>query len=214
MKTIAMFGGTGGVGRALCPLLEEKYNIISLGSRDVDVTDFAQVENFFNSNDVDVVVNLSGVNYDSKVAKINKDNLQEVDKLLSVNVNGNINVLSNSLNHMMPKNYGRIIGISSVLSDIVVPMTGLYSASKAFLDKLYEVANKENLRYGITCNTIQLGYCEVGMIEQLSDDFKKSVQNSIGLRRFGKIQELFNAIDFIINTEYYCGNCMKLNGGV
>jgi len=214
MKTIAMFGGSGGVGRVLYPLLEKKYNVISLGSKDVDVTDFSQVKNFFNNNDIDVVISLSGVNYNSKVAKINEDNLQKVNKLLSVNVDGNINVLSNSLDHMIPKNYGRIIGISSVLSDIVVPSTALYSASKAFMDKLYEVANKENLKYGITCNTIQLGYWEAGMIEQLSDDFKKSVQNSIGLHRFGKTQELANAIDFIINTEYYCGNRMKLNGGI
>lgn len=214
MKTVAVFGGSGGVGKLLCPLLEEKYSVLSLSSKDVDVTDFSQVEEFFNSNNIDVVVSLSGVNYDSKVSKITENNLQEVNKLLSVNINGNINILSNSINHMIPKRYGRIIGISSVLSDITVPSTALYSASKSFMDKMYEVANKENLKYGITCNTIQLGYWEAGMIEQLSDDFRKSVENSIGLRRFGKIQELFNAIDFIIDTEYYCGNKMKLNGGL
>ena len=76
------------------------------------------------------------------------------------------------------------------------------------------MSNKENLRYGITCNTIQLGYWEVGMINELSEEFQNDVRKSIGLRRWGKIEELNNAIEFIINTEYYCGNNMKLNGGI
>jgi len=214
MKTIAVFGGSGGLGRKLVPLLKKKYHVISLSSKDIDVTDFYQVEQFFNLNNIDIVINLVGINYDVVINKIWAGDLGNIKQLLDVNINGHINVLSNSLPKMIGKKYGRIIGISSVLSEINVPSTALYSASKAAIDKLYQVANKENIRFGITCNTIQLGYWEVGMIEQLSPEFQEKVKKSIGLRRFGKIEELNNAIEFIINTEYYCGNNMKLNGGI
>lgn len=214
MKTLVIFGGSGGLGTALKPLLEKQYKVISLSSKNVDVTDFHQVEDFFKKNNVDIVLNMFGINYDKKLDKVSSNDLSTIKRLFDVNINGNINVISNSVQHMKKKGYGRIIGISSVLSEINVPMTSLYSTSKAAMDKLYQNANKENLRYGITCNTIQLGYWEVGMINELSEDFQNSVKKSIGLRRWGKIEELYNAIDFIIKTEYYCGNNMKLNGGI
>lgn len=214
MKTIAVFGGTGGLGIKLTPLLKKKYNVVSLSSKDIDITNFEKMEQFFKFNTVDIVINLAGINYDVFLGKIYSTDMVEVERVLDVNIKGNINLLANCLPNMINRKYGRIIGISSVLSEINIPSTAIYSTTKAAMDKLYQVANKENLRFGITCNTIQLGYWEVGMIEQLTPEFQEKVKKSIGLRRFGKIEELYNAIDFMIETEYYCGNNMKLNGGI
>ena len=214
MKKIAIFGGSGGLGNALTPLLSKKYIVSQLSSKDVDVTDFMQVREFFKVSNYDIVLNFVGINYDVILNKIQEDDIGNINKLLNVNIGGHANVLANCLPKMIEGKYGRIIGISSVLSELNVPSTAIYSTTKAAIDKLYKVANKENIRYGITCNTIQLGYWEVGMIEELSPDFQEQVKKSIGLRRWGKIEELYNAIEFIINTEYYCGNNMKLNGGI
>lgn len=213
-KKIVIIGGSGGLGTALAPLLEKKYEVKSLSSRDLDVTNFEKLEMFFEMNDVDIVLNFFGKNYDVFLSKIWGGDLYDIKQLFDVNVNGHVNVMANCLPKMIEKKYGRIIGISSVLSEINVPMTAIYSTSKAAIDKLYQVANKENLRHGITCNTIQLGYWEVGMIEELDPEFQEKVKKGIGLRRWGKVQELYNAIDFMIETEYYCGNNMKLNGGI
>ena len=41
--------------------LSDKYDVIPLGSSDVDVTNFQEVKYFFESElDIDVVINLSG----------------------------------------------------------------------------------------------------------------------------------------------------------
>ena len=48
MKTIALFGGTGGLGKQLVPYLQEKYNVITLGSSDIDITNYTAVSEFFN----------------------------------------------------------------------------------------------------------------------------------------------------------------------
>ena len=185
-----------------------------MSSKDVDITDFESVERLFKFNTIDIVINLAGVNYDTFLGKIYSTDMPDVERVLDVNIKGNINILANCLPNMINRKYGRIIGITSVLSDLNVPATAVYSTTKAAVDKMYKVANKENIRYGITCNTIQLGYWEVGMIEQLTPEFQEYTRKTIGLRRWGKMEELYNAIDFIINTEYYCGNNMKLNGGV
>ena len=47
MKTIALFGATGGLGSQLVPLLQQNYNVIGVGSKDVDVTDPDAVRAFF-----------------------------------------------------------------------------------------------------------------------------------------------------------------------
>jgi len=214
IKTIVVFGGSGGLGRKLVPLLKKKYHVISLSSKEIDTTNFEQVKQFFDLNKIDIVINLVGKNYDVFLSKIWEGDIGNIKQLLDVNIMSNVNVLASCLPKMQERGYGRVIGISSVLSEINVPSTSLYSGTKVFMDKLYENANKENIRYGITCNTIQLGYWEVGMIEELSPEFQEHVKKTIGLRRWGKIEELNNAIEFIINTEYFCGTTLKLNGGI
>ena len=51
MKKIVVFGGTGGVGKKLISFLEQKYQVTTLGSKDVDVTSFKKLKNFFAENE-------------------------------------------------------------------------------------------------------------------------------------------------------------------
>ena len=57
MKTVALFGGTGGLGSQLAPLLQEVYNVITIGSKYVDVTNYDNVKTFFSNNKIDIVIN-------------------------------------------------------------------------------------------------------------------------------------------------------------
>ena len=115
---------------------------------------------------------------------------------------------------MRKNNYGRIILISSVLSSMAVPGTGVYSATKAFADSLVKTATVENLSKGITCNSIQLGYFDAGMAHEIPDKILDHVINKIPLKRLGNMQELFQTIDYLINTEYISGTSIKINGGI
>ncbi|RPI82001.1 MAG: SDR family oxidoreductase [Nitrosopumilales archaeon] len=214
MKTIAVFGGTGGIGSKLIPLLEKKYNVISIGSKDVDITYFYEVHNFFNVNDVDIVLNLSGKKYDVFLNKITAEDYQPIVNMLDVNIMGNINILAACLPKMVEKKYGRIIAISSVFAEMNVPKNTIYSASKAFVDRFMSAANRENIKYGITCNSIQLGYWEEGMGQRIDDKYKKAALDKIGLKRWGKIEELYNTIDYLIENEYICGTNLKIDGGL
>ena len=212
MKTIALFGGSGGLGSQLRLLLAGKYNVLSLSSKAVDISSLSQLDSFFEANDVDIVINLSGANYDSFLHKI--DNWQEVKKMFKVNILGNVMLLNKALPKMRVKGYGRIILVSSVLTRKVVPGTGLYSGSKAFIDNLVKTASAENIKKGITCNSIQLGYFDGGMCHRLPEKFKEPILNSIGLKRWGSIKELYNTIEYLINTEYITGQNIEVSGGI
>lgn len=214
MKTVAVFGGSGGLGKQIVPLLKEKYTVISLSSADVDIRNILQVNEFFSKNDIDIVINMTGTNYDTFVHKINSNNVSEIQKVLDTNINGNINVISSCLSKMREKNYGRIIVISSILSIKNIPGTSIYSSTKSFIDTFTRITSTENISKGITCNSIRLGYFDGGMCHRIPDNFKQIVKDNIGLKRWGSIPELYSTIEYLINNEYITGQNIAIEGGL
>jgi NAD(P)-dependent dehydrogenase (short-subunit alcohol dehydrogenase family) len=214
MKRLIVFGGTGGLGQKLIPFLEKKYNVTSVGSKEVDITSFNEVQKYFNENDFDIVLNMSGSKYDVFLSKIKDSDQQDINKMIDVNIKGNINIVSSCLPKMIEKKYGRIISISSVFSELNVPKNSIYCASKAFVDRFISNANKENVKFGITCNTIQLGYWDGGMCYRVDEKYQEMAKEKIGLKRWGRIEELHNTIDYIIENEYVSGTNLRIDGGL
>ena len=214
MKKLIVFGGTGGLGQKIIPFLEKKYSVTSVGSKDIDITLFSEVQKYFNENEFDIVLNMSGSKYDVFLSKIKDSDQEDINKMIDVNIKGNINRVSSCLPKMIEKKYGRIISISSVFSELNVPKNSIYCASKAFVDRFISNANKENVKFGITCNTIQLGYWDGGMCYRVDEKYQEMAKEKIGLKRWGKIEELYNTIDYIIENEYVSGTNLRIDGGL
>jgi NAD(P)-dependent dehydrogenase (short-subunit alcohol dehydrogenase family) len=212
-QKLALFGGTGGLGKQLINYLEG-YEVVSIGSKSVDVTNFKETQEFFNNNNIDIVINLSGYNYNSPIHKYNENNIDEVTKQTDVVIKGNMNILSSCLPQMREKGYGRIILASSVLSSKPVFGTAVYAGCKAFVDNVVKSVTIENLSKGITCNSLQLGYMDGGILYDIPDAIRTNIKDSIPLKRWGTIEEITNAIKYFINTEYTSGHTLKINGGL
>jgi len=215
MKTIALFGASGGLGSQLLPLLETKYNVIGLSSSDIDVTNYAQVNKFFETNNIDIVVNLSGYNFDIFAHKIaGYDVLTQIDKQIDINIMGTINIVSNCLNKMREQQFGRIILVSSVLADHPVISTGVYSGCKGFVDSFTKTVALENANKNINCNSLQLGYFDGGLTYKIPENFRDTIKNNIPAKRWGMITELYNTIDYMIETGYITGQNINISGGI
>ena len=214
MGKLVVFGGSGGLGSKLVGGLNKDYDVMSLSSKDVDVTNFDEVKDFFSNNKVESVLNLSGYNHNMILHKYTKDKSIEVKKQIEINIEGNLNILANCLPSMRENKYGRIILISSILSSKPVVGTSVYSGCKAFIDNLAKTCTVENIRYGVTCNSIQLGYFDGGMTYEIPESIRDTFKKNIPLKRWGKIIELENTIRYLINTEYVSGFNMKINGGL
>jgi len=214
MKTVALFGGTGGLGSQLAPLLKESYNVIVIGSKNVDVTDYDNVKTFFSNNEIDIVINLSGYNYDSFLHKYTESTYSEILKQIDINIKGTINVTSCALPQMRDKQYGRIVLLSSVLADHPVISTSIYSGCKGFVDSFTKTVALENIGKNVTCNSLQLGYFDGGLTYKIPETFRETVKNTIPAKRWGSIQELYNTVDYLIKTPYLTGQNINISGGL
>jgi NAD(P)-dependent dehydrogenase (short-subunit alcohol dehydrogenase family) len=211
MKTVALFGASGGLGSQLLPLLETKYNVIGLSSSLIDVTDVKQVNEFFSINNIDIVINLTGYNFDTFAHKINTDQL---DKQIDVNIKGTVNVVSSCLNNMRQQQFGRIILVSSVLADHPVMSTSIYAGCKGFVDSFTKTVALENAGKNINCNSLQLGYFDGGLTYKIPETFRDTIKNNIPAKRWGTVDELYNTIDYLIETGYITGQNINISGGI
>jgi 3-oxoacyl-[acyl-carrier protein] reductase len=214
MKKVLIIGGSGGLGSQVVNLMSSNYELTSVSSKDLNIKNIDECENFFMDKNFDVIINFAGLNYDTFIHKINSENIESIQNILDVNITGTINLVSTSLKSMRKNRYGRIILISSVLSEKNVVGTGVYSSCKSFIDRFVKTVSLENIKHGITANTIQLGYFDGGMTYKIPQDYLEPIKKTIGLERFGRIDELINTIDFIINNEYVTGINLKLDGGL
>jgi len=214
MKTVVLFGATGGLGKQLLPLMQTKYNVIGISSSDIDITSFTQVNEFFETNNIDIVINLSGYNFDTFTHKINDETLNQINKQIDVNIKGTINVVSNCLSKMREQQFGRIILVSSVLADHPVISTSIYAGCKGFVDSFTKTVALENAGKNINCNSLQLGYFDGGLTYKIPESFRDTIKNNIPAKRWGTIDELYNTIDYLIETGYITGQNINISGGI
>ena len=124
-------------------------------------------------------------------------------------------MIHHGLKVMRDQNYGRIINFSSIVAQIGVPGTSAYAASKASLWGLTKAIAIENGSKGITANTLNLGYFNIGMIDEISSDMKEIIKSKIPAgNEFGDPEDIFAAINFIIKASYLTGTSIDINGGI
>ena len=209
---VVVFGGTGGLGRGLCTSLSGEYDVVKVGSADVNITDPVAVSTFLKDLNPDIIINMSGYNYNSFLHKY--DNYDDLEKMIEVNIYGNIHILCNALPLMREKGYGRIILASSVLSKKTMVGTSIYSASKSFVDTLARVSAVENASKNVTVNTIRMGYFDGGLTYKMPEKTRGDILAQIPARSFGDPKELYNLIKCIIDNKYINGSNIDINGGL
>jgi len=158
-----------------------------------------------------ILINCAGTNYSSFA---HKSDIKKWVKVINVNLVGTFNVIHAFLPYMREENYGRIINFSSVVAQIGVPGTSAYAASKAGLCGLTKSIAVENAKKGITINNLNLGYFNIGMINDVPKDFQKAIKEKIPSGNFGDPENIFKAVKFLIEADYVNGTSIDINGGL
>lgn len=89
-----------------------------------------------------------------------------------------------------------------------------YSAAKAGLVADTVVWAKELSRYGIRVGAVAPGFIRTPMVEAMKPEARAAVEAKIPLRRLGEPTEIWQAIRFIVECEYFTGRVVEVDGGL
>ena len=181
----------------------------------VDISDYSDVSKWIEDIRSKItkltLINCAGNNYNSFGHKANIDNWKQV---INVNLIGTFNVIREVLPVMREEGYGRIINFSSIVAQMGIPGTSAYAASKAGLWGITKSIAVENAAKGITINNLNLGYFDIGMIKDVPEKFQAIIKEKIPTGNFGNPKNIFNAVKFLIETDYINGTSIDINGAI
>jgi NAD(P)-dependent dehydrogenase (short-subunit alcohol dehydrogenase family) len=182
----------------------------------VDVSDYLQVQEWIQSLNEELnnvtLINCAGISYNSFA---HKSDIEKWKNVISVNLIGSFNVIRCLLFIMREQRFGRIINFSSVVAKLPTPGISAYAASKAGIIGLTKSLAVENGACGVTVNTINLGYVELGMgVNDVPPAYREKIKQQIPLGRFCYPEEVYNTVKYMMETEYLNGVDLDINGGI
>ncbi len=162
---------------------------------------------------VDILINNAGISRDGISWKMDSIAWQEV---LDTNLTGAFYTTKAVLPFMRETQWGRIINISSVVAQTGVPGTAAYAASKAGLMGLTRAVASEVASRNISVNCLALGYFDVGLIEQLSEQMKDEILSRIPAGHLGAPGTVSEAVLYLCSeaARFVTGQVINLNGGL
>lgn len=187
----------------------------------LDVTDFDAVERVLNSiaeqrGGIDVLVNNAGWSKIEPVAEMSRETwLQCID----VDLNGTFNCMRHALPHMIRKNSGAIINISSIAAwETSTEHGAAYSAAKSGIHGLTRVAAAENGRHGIRVNAVAPGLIYNDFLRKIYPDefFAGYAENRSLVKRVGEPADIASLVSFLASDKagYITGEIYGVSGGV
>lgn len=117
------------------------------------------------------------------------------------------------LPYMLNQKWGRIIfcGSSRALKTDV-GLAG-YSSGKYAALGYCKTLSKEYARYGITTNYLSLGIFDTPLFLSLNKKIKKNLLDNTDTRTLGDYKSIFNALNFLIKSNYVTSSVIKIDGG-
>ena len=240
-KVAVVTGASRGIGKAIAVKLASKgatvvinYNgsreraeevkneVESAGGKAViiqcNVADFDACKEFIETvikeqGRIDILVNNAGITKDGLLMKMSEE---DFDKVLDTNLKGTFHTIRAALRQMIRQRSGRIINMASVVGVSGNAGQANYAASKAGVIGLTKTAAREVASRGITVNAVAPGFIETDMTEVLPEKIKEASAAQIPLGKFGKAEDVANAVAFLASEDagYITGQVLHVDGGM
>jgi 3-oxoacyl-[acyl-carrier protein] reductase len=159
---------------------------------------------------LDILVNNAGT---ATPKTFEETTLEEMDRVLDVNVRGVFIATQAALKHM--KSGGRIISIgSSVGEHVVVPGLVAYSATKGAVKIFTQALSRELGSRGITVNNVQPGPIDTEL-NPAASEWAVPQKAATALDRYGHVDEVAALVAFVAGPEssYITGANLTVDGG-
>jgi len=165
---------------------------------------------------IDILVNNAGTS--SVLKPFLETNEEERDKLIRVNLYGQMNVTQAVAPHMISRRYGRIVNITGGQGGATI---SLYGASKGGVDSFTRSIASEFLEYGIVVNGVHPGLGDTGLNYAgrggrfLTPEEHEAAAQRFGLKRFCTGEDMGPMIAFLASDvcSYMVGQVLNMSAG-
>ena len=229
-KRALVVGGSRGIGKGLvAAFLDAGADVVYAASSPMDEETDAHfvetdirvedaIQNLFEKVDglghLDFVVNMAGINHCKTIEDISTDEWNDV---LNVNLRAAFLICRAAATRLKDRRDGRIINVSSIAGRHRSPVSGVhYVSSKAGLIGLTKQLAFERGPYGVNVNVICPSQTQTDMLmESMTDAERKTLSDSIPLRRIASVEEQVGPILFLCSdaAAYITGAVIDVNGG-
>ncbi|HME81897.1 MAG TPA: 3-oxoacyl-ACP reductase FabG [Candidatus Eremiobacteraceae bacterium] len=162
---------------------------------------------------IDFLVNNAGITADHTVRKMTVEEWQAV---LAVNLSGPFFMIKAVLDHMLERDYGRIVNISSVVGHTGNFGQANYASAKAGVMGLTKTVALEVAARGITVNAVAPGFINTDMVAAMPKAAIDAAIQKSPERRLGQPDEVARVVRFLLDESsgYITGAVYDVNGGL
>lgn len=191
----------------------------------LDITDEESVSGFVATaaermGGLNVLLNSAGIARDGLLISPGEDGelkklpLAQWRKVLDVNLTGQFLMARELAAHVVKNNVrdAVIVNLSSI-ARAGNPGQSNYAASKAGLDACTRTWALELARHGIRVGGVAPGVTETGFLEGFSDEALARLRAGIPLGRLGRPEDIWRAVRFILEDDFFTGRVVEIDGG-
>lgn len=240
-KTALVTGGGRGIGKSIALALAEAGANVAVTSRTeneliktveeisalsrnayyapVDVRNKESMVSFVEEvaekeGKIDILVNGAGTNNRVSFLDITEE---DWDFVMDINLKSVVFASQAVIPHMKKQQYGKIINIASLTSEIGLNNMAAYGASKGGVSQLTKALAVEFAEDGICTNAIGPGYFKTEMTKVLFENQQKVewMNSRIPLGRTGNVEDLQGTAVFLASdaSNYITGQTIYVDGG-
>ena len=184
----------------------------------LDITDDASITALIETvqgkiGAVDIVVNGAGW---GQIKPFWEMPLDVWGKIVTLNLVGPMKLVKALLPKMMERNSGKIVNVSSDAGRVGSSGETVYAGAKGGLIAFTKSLAREVARYNINVNCVCPGPTETPLLFAVPEKHLEAFKKAIPFRRFGKPQEVADAILFFASSrsDYITGQVLSVNGGL
>jgi 3-oxoacyl-[acyl-carrier protein] reductase len=215
-KNILITGASGGIGKSIKFILEEKgFNCITPNRRELDLSNLESVKSYFAcmKEEIDGLVNNAAINITGEIQEINNS---DIENMVNVNLISPLKIIQFVAESMKKNSYGRIVNVSSIWGVRSKEFRTLYSMTKFGINGITKSLAREFGRDKILINSIAPGYVNTKMTSQnIPNNIQNKIKKDIPLGRFANPVEIAQLVAFLLSDEntYITGQTIVIDGG-
>jgi NAD(P)-dependent dehydrogenase (short-subunit alcohol dehydrogenase family) len=151
----------------------------------------------------------------SGLKSIEEIDFNYLEKIYKTNVFGAFICCREAIKRMKINQCGSIVNVSSLASKLGGFKMSAYASSKASITNFTIGLSKEVAEFGIRVNAVSPGVIDSDAHNNISEERKNHLINSIPLRRLGNAKEVAEAIFWLISdkSSYVTGSTLSITGG-